>query len=179
MRPAAKSRSRAPHEDVILFAVNGTRFAIAANAVDEIRNMEGLSPFKATVSPAKFAKVKHTLVRDKKDRDAIYFVVDANAHFRVAQSKSNRLLVLRNTRVAVLVDSIDRMTQIANVYSLPLAFTGEERNWYRGLAIVEDAVVPVVYAECFLSKGEVAVLQASTAQGTAAAMAARKGAATA
>ena len=42
-RAAAKTKA-AQVEDVILFKVGAHRFAIAANAVDEIRNLEGLSP---------------------------------------------------------------------------------------------------------------------------------------
>ncbi len=161
MRAAAKSRSRAPHEDVILFAVGGMHFAIAANAVDEIRNLEGLSPFLSVVSPAKFIKVKHTLVRQNKDRNTVYYVVDSSAHFHIAQSQSGRLLVLRDLAVAILVDSIERMAQIVSINALPLAFSGEERNWYRGLALMDQTVVPVLNPECFLSKGEIAVLHAS------------------
>jgi hypothetical protein len=151
--------------------MNGTRFAIAANAVDEIKNLDGLSPFKAP--PGRFSQVKHTLLREKKDRGILYFVVDASAHFHIAPRKPGRLLILRDTKVAVLVDSIDRMAQIGPVSPLPLAFSGEERNWYRGLAVIENSVVPVLYPECFLSKGEVAVLYAGCAQTLA------KGAATA
>jgi len=147
-------------EDVILFTVAGTRLAIAASAVDEIRNLEDLTPFQAGISP-RLAKVKYTLVRPNKDREASYFLVDACQHFRILPAKGTRILVLRDGATAVLVEAIDRMTQIANLHALPMAFVGEERAWYRGLAVVDDKVVPVVSPECFLSRGEIAVLQAS------------------
>src|SRR3954463_11846005 len=83
-------------EDVIIFNVADTRFAIAANAVDEIRNMDGLVAHKSGFEH-KLAKVKFTLVREKKDRERMYFVVDAGAHFRSADSKPSRVLVLRNS----------------------------------------------------------------------------------
>jgi hypothetical protein len=42
--PVRTSRKVVEHEDVILFSVGGTTFAIRAGAVDEIRNLDGLSP---------------------------------------------------------------------------------------------------------------------------------------
>jgi len=53
-------------------------------------------------------------------------------------------LILRQFRAALLVDRIDRMAEIPGVYPLPLAFTGDERGWYRGLAYLDDTVIPVV-----------------------------------
>jgi len=150
---------KAQMEDVILFTVAETRFAIAANAVDEIRNMDGLLPHKSGFDH-RLAKVKFTLVREKKDREKMYFVVDANTHFRGSASKPSRVLVMRNFPVALMVDGIDRMMQISAVISMPQAFTGEERNWYRGLAVMDGKVVPVINPESFLTKGEIAVLEA-------------------
>jgi chemotaxis signal transduction protein len=146
-------------EDVILFTVGSMRFAIAANAVDEIRNLDGLTPLRHGYM-SKLGKVKYTLVREKKDSDVTYFVVDAAAHYGIARAKSTRVLVLRGAAAAVLVDSIERMTQIATISKLPRAFHGEELEWYRGFATVEAHVVPVVEPSSFLNKGEVAVLQA-------------------
>lgn len=146
-------------EDVIIFTVADTRFAIAANAVDEIRNMEGLVAHKSGFEH-RLAKVKFTLVREKKDRERTYFVVDAGAHFRSSDSKPSRVLVMRNSSVALMVDGIDRMMQISAVINMPLAFAGEEKHWYRGLAVMDGKVVPVVNPECFLNKGEMAVLEA-------------------
>lgn len=156
-------------EDVILFNVNHTVFAIAANAVDEIRNLDGLTIYSAgSFAQSKLQKVKYTLVREKKDRDRCYFVVDASAHFHMPQSRGGRVLVFRNSLCALLVDSIDRMTQIATVFAMPKAFQGEECNWYRGLAVMEGCVVPVVNPDAVLSKGEVAVLQAGMKTGAVA-----------
>jgi hypothetical protein len=72
-------------------------------------------------------------------------------------------MVMRAVKAAVLVDGIDRMAQIATMHSLPHAFTGEERQWYRGLAIVNGRVVPIVREESFLTRGEVAALAAQKA----------------
>lgn len=168
-RSKRKTAAR-PSEDVILFTVGDSRFAIAANAVDEIRNLDGLRPYKPGYL-SKLGKVKYTLVRENKDRAVTYFVVDAGSHFGVHGAAASRVLVLRGTAAAVLVDNIERMAQIGSVAKLPRAFTGAEGGWYRGLATIEGRVIPVVEPSSFLTKGEVAVLQAeesSRAQGGAA-----------
>ena len=153
----AESRKRMHHgEAVILFAAAGTAFAISAAAVEEIRNTSGLQPLRAAHLGPKFAKFKHTLERDGRT----YFVVDASEHFHAPPTRHTRLLVLRASPVAILADGIDRMTEIANLHALPRAFTGDERHWYRGLAVLKDNVVPVVNADAFLSRAECTVLKA-------------------
>lgn len=154
----AETRKRAHHgEAMILFAVGGTTFAIAAADVDEIRDTSGLEALPASHLGPKFAKFKHTLQREGRT----YFVVDANTHFRVLPTGHSRLLVLRGSPAAVLVDAIDRMTEIAVIHPLPKSFTGDEREWYRGLAVLKEDVVPVVDATAFLTKAESTVLKAS------------------
>ena len=66
--------------------------------------------------------------------------------------------VLRNTRTALLVDSIERMTAMTRLQALPLSFCHEERRWYRGLTAVDQMVVPVVRPEGFLSDEELTML---------------------
>lgn len=158
---ATTRKKAALTEDVILFMVGGSRFAIAANAVDEIRNLDDLAPLPAALRHPRLAKVKFTLVRGKKDPDKVFFVVDAAAHFEIDKAEPQRILVLRNSYAAVQVGNIDRMTQISTVVALPLAFGGQERTWYRGLALLNEQVVPLVAPEAFLNKGEQAVMQAS------------------
>lgn len=154
----AETRKRVHHgEPVILFAVGGTTFAIAAADVDEIRDAAGLEPFRAGHLGPKFAKFKHTLQREGR----AYFVVDADIHFHVLPTRHTRLLVLRGAPVAVLVDAIDRMTEIAAIHPLPKSFTGEERHWYRGLALLKEDVIPVVDATAFLTKAESTVLKSA------------------
>jgi hypothetical protein len=170
-RSAARGKRPALHsEAVILFAVGASTFAIAASAVDEIRNMQGLKPLAhSPVTQAKLARVRNVLVREGKT----YFVVDANYHFCMLPSKPTRVLVLRNSPAAILVDAI---------YALPRAFNGEERRWFRGLALMSlsgrgegDDVVPVVNPDCFLSAAEQQILesilkaQKSSASGAASA----------
>jgi chemotaxis signal transduction protein len=147
-------------EPVILFAIGDHSFAISANAVEEIRNLAGLAPCGASFAFPKLGKIKFTLQRNAKT----YLVVDSNLHFRMLPSRSTRLLVLRHAPVAVLVDRIDRMMEIAMIHRLPKAFMGEERNWYRGLAVIQDQIVPLVRPESFLSKAESAIAQREVAK---------------
>ncbi|MDP9266736.1 MAG: chemotaxis protein CheW [Acidobacteriota bacterium] len=168
-KPAGK------REAVILFAVGGYTLAIAAHAVEEIRNTGGLKPLPAGTATARLAKFKGTLERDRKR----YFVVDSNLHFRLFPSKASRLLVLRGSAAAVLVDHTDRIIEIGAVHALPRAFQGEERQWYRGLAMIDERVVPVVDPAAFMSKAEFTVLQAAVAGAEAAESAPSKKGATA
>lgn len=168
---------------MIVFTLHGCRFAIAASAVDEIRNMDGLTPHDAG---GRVSKICYTLVRQDNGRegsapasgarrnignstkgDDVYFVVEASAHFRVPTSQASRVLLLRDCATAVLVDGIDRMMQVSTVTALPLAFSGEERLWYRGLTVVDEQVIPVINPAAFLSKAEVATLQANFKSGRA------------
>ncbi|MGB8129649.1 MAG: chemotaxis protein CheW [Candidatus Angelobacter sp.] len=152
LRPEVK----AAREDVIVFAVGGYKLAIAAGAVKEIRGMDDLHPFTLGGISAQIAKLKYTLERN----GTTYFVVDAAQHFRLPASNASRVMVLRNTPTGVLVDSTDRIMEIAALHALPPAFTHEERGWYRGLAVVNGAVVPVVNHTAFLNRPELEVVRA-------------------
>jgi chemotaxis signal transduction protein len=147
------------NEDVILFSIAKMTFAIAAGSVDEIRNLDGLSPFRPSFA-TNLKKVTNTLVRDKKDPAKTYFVVNGESHFGLSGATLGRVMVLRSGATAVLVDNIERMAQIAVVHGLPHAFSGHERDWYRGLAICDGRVIPVIREDAFLSKGELANLSA-------------------
>ncbi|HEY6250550.1 MAG TPA: chemotaxis protein CheW [Candidatus Angelobacter sp.] len=160
MRQKRALPRRAAGEHVILFTVGGFRFAIAAAAVSEIRSMEGLERYFGGTGHKAAAKVIYTLERD----GMTHFVVSAAQHFCLPPSRPDRVLILRHAAAAFLVDSTDRMVEISVLHALPLAFQGEERNWYRGLAIINGEAVPVVNPSAFLSRGEVAVLKAITEQ---------------
>lgn len=159
-RVSAEKKTVHHAEPVILFGVGEHRFAISAIAVEEIRNTDGLQEI-GIAGDLRVPKVKYRLARDGRT----YWVVEANQHFRMLPAPTTRLLVLRNSRVAVLVSHIDRMTEIGNVLALPHAFRGEERNWYRGLTVLDATgelpiVVPVVKAEGFLTGNELQILEA-------------------
>jgi hypothetical protein len=70
-------------------------------------------------------------------------------------------MILRGLRVAVLVDRIDRMSDISFLYRLPRAFTGEERVWYRGLTYLDDRIIPVVQPGGFLTEQEIQMLDSA------------------
>lgn len=150
-RRQASSSSR---ERAILFTVAGRTFAIAADAVDEVRNLDGLAPFAPASTYPQLAKVRFTLER----RGRRYLAVDAYAHFGIVAATPTRLMVMRNIPTAVLVDGIERMHDIGMVRTLPAAFQGEERRWYRGLTILKGRVVPVVNADAFLTRAEFTLL---------------------
>ena len=158
MKPLKQLRQQpqAAREDVIVFAVGGYKLAIAAGAVKEIRGMDDLHAFTLGGISARIAKLQYTLERN----GTTYFVVDAAQHFQLPASKASRVLVLRNTPTGVLVDSTDRIMEISALHGLPPAFTHEERGWYRGLAVVNGLVVPVVNHNAFLNRSELEILRA-------------------
>jgi chemotaxis signal transduction protein len=151
-----RPRPQAAREDVIVFAVGGYKLAIAAGAVKEIRGMDDLHPFKLGGISAQITKLKYTLDRN----GATYFVIDAAEHFRLPASNASRVMVLRNMPTGVLVDSTDRIMEIAALHALPPAFTHEERGWFRGLAVVNGLVVPVVNHNAFLNRPELEIVRA-------------------
>jgi chemotaxis signal transduction protein len=151
-QPAAKSASRRARqqETVVLFAVANQMFAIAADAVQEIRSTDSLAGSAIEIDQIEIGKVRHTVVRSRRT----YFVVNAGMHFGLPVTRPLLVLILRNLRVAVLIDRIDRMAEISRVLPLPLAFSGDERRWYRGLAQVDDLVIPVIRPDGFLTEEE-------------------------
>jgi chemotaxis signal transduction protein len=158
VNPRTPSRKSPLAEAVILFGLGDVTFAISAKDVDEIREKAGLL---AAGDSAPSTCVKAKLVREGKT----HWVIEGSEHFRMPASRSSKVLVLRNTNTAVLVDRIDRMAEIAGVVPLPQAFHGQEREWYRGLAIFDDKVpvraVPVVNARAFAVSVETGVQKAS------------------
>jgi chemotaxis signal transduction protein len=150
-------RSRPRHsEAAILFAVGPYQFAIAASEVDEIRDMHGLTPVSLKNSPIAVRKIRFMLRRERKN----YHVVDASSHFHLKPSDASRVMVLRGGLVALTADSIDRMTEITAIVPLPCAFQGEETKWFRGVALIENAVVPVVNSKTVLTNAEVELARA-------------------
>lgn len=154
MRQQSTLPRKGTREDVIVFTIGEFRFAIAAGAVSEIRNTAGLQRLRATGDKMP-VQVEYTLERD----GITHFVVNGARHFYLPLGKSTRVLVLRHTPAAVLVDSTDRMMEISTLHALPLAFDHEERQWYRGLAVLNDEAVPVVNPAAFLSRNEIAILR--------------------
>jgi chemotaxis signal transduction protein len=142
-------RSRHP-ERIILFFVSNQMFAIAAEAVQEIRSTDSLAGAANEIESPELPKVRHTIERGRHT----YYVVNACLHFGLPVTRPTLVLILRQFRVVVLVDRIDRMAEISAVYPLPAAFAGDERRWYRGLAYLDDMVIPVINPAGFLAADE-------------------------
>jgi chemotaxis signal transduction protein len=151
------SSRRGPREKVILFSVAEITFAISATAIEEIRELVGLEELPEEALVRRWAKVKHAFER----QGHRYFAVDARVHFHTTHGQPSRLMVLRHVRAAVMVDAIEGMREIRLMQALPVAFVGEERDWYRGLTVIKGKVIPVVKPEAFLSKAEATLLNAS------------------
>lgn len=142
-------------EPIILFSIAGQMFAINANAIHEIRSMDSISGAATEISPPVVPKVRHLLHRGK----SVFFVVDGCAHFGLPASQVEHVMLLRNSRIALLVKSIDRMSAMSVLVALPPGFSGPERRWYRGLTLISGDVVPVISPSGFLSEQELALLR--------------------
>ena len=157
---------REASEAVIVFAVSGRRFAIAAAAVGEIRGAEGLRKFDLDTRALRITRPDFMLERGGKS----YFVIDAGHHFHLAPAVPGRVLILRPGSAALLVESTDRIMEISVLHALPRAFCRDERNWYRGLAVLDGEVLPVVNPAAFLSRAEQAVLNTQLERASGAAV---------
>ncbi len=162
--PSSKSAQRRGRhsETVVLFVVANQVFAIAADAVQEIRSTDSLAGSAIEIEQFEIGKVRHTVARGRR----IYFVVNAGMHFGLPVTRPALVLILRKLRVAVLIDRIERMAEISSIHPLPLAFAGDERRWYRGLAELDDLVIPVIRPDGFLTEEEFRTLDLAV-QGTA------------
>lgn len=147
-------------EPVILFSIAGQTFAINANAIQEIRTTDSISAAASEVSIAAIAKVRHRLRRGRRT----FHVVNGCVHFGLPTSRPAQVIVLRNQRIAVLVDSIDRMETMRLLMALPPGFCGPERSWYRGMTLIAENIVPVVSPSGFLTENEMAQLDAAAAE---------------
>jgi chemotaxis signal transduction protein len=150
-----KQARRGKPEAIILFWVANQMFAIAAESVQEIRSTDSLAGAANEIDQQAVPKVRHILEWGHRT----CYVVNAGGHFDLPVTRPTLVLILRRMRIAVLVDRIDRMTEIPAVYPLPQAFAGKERRWYRGLAYIDDSVIPVVEPSGFLSADEFAALE--------------------
>jgi chemotaxis signal transduction protein len=156
---AVKARKARRPEAVILFNVSNQLFATAADSVQEIRSTDSLGA-ALDIEQQEIPKVRHTIERGHRT----YYVVNACVHFGLRLVRPTLVLMLRQIRVAVLVDKIERMTEISGLHALPRAFVGAERQWYRGLTYVDDQVIPVVSPLGFLTSQEFEQLDGATAE---------------
>src|SRR5258708_4829042 len=161
MRLAAPVKpSSAKTEQIILFRVSGQLFAISSASVQEVRSADSISGAATNISAPGIRKVRHVLRRG----DRSLFIVNGAMHFGLHAAEGSLLFVLRKTRTALLIDGIEKMTSMTRLQALPLSFCHEERQWYRGLTALDQAVIPVVKPEGFLSPEELALLDAALLQ---------------
>ncbi len=146
-------------EQVILFRIANQPFAVSAAAVQEIRSTDSLAGSAVEISRSGLEKVRSTIRRGQRT----VYVVDGGALFGLPPTRATLVFLMRGTRAALLVDGIERMAAISRLFSLPQAFCGEERRWYRGLAVIDDSVVPVVNPNGLLTASETELLDAAVA----------------
>ena len=157
--PTAPAMKAGPlrSEQIILFRIGEQLFALSSSSVQEVRSADSLSGGAHEISAPGIDKV-HQFVRRGANT---LFLVSGAAHFGLSAPDGILAFVLRNTRTALLVDSIERMTAMTRLQALPLSFCHEERQWYRGITALDQTVVPVVRPEGFLSDDELMMLDAA------------------
>ena len=149
-----ESTHKAPYartEQIILFQASTQIFAISSASVQEVRSVDNLAGAAVDLSAASVPKVRHLVRRNEGN----HFVVNAALHFGLPPSPAALIFLLRRTRVALLVDGIEKKTTMIRLQALSSAFCHEERRWYRGLTVLEQNVIPVVNPEGFLTEEEI------------------------
>ena len=156
MRFPAPSKTPALHtEQIILFRVSGHLFAVSSGSVQEVRSVDSLAGSATEITAPGLKKVRHIVRRGDKS----LFVVNGALHFGLPLTSGLLVFVLRRTRTALLIDGIEKMTTMTRLQALPQAFCNEERNWYRGVTVLDQNIVPVVKPEGFLTCEEIALLE--------------------
>jgi chemotaxis signal transduction protein len=145
-------------EQIILFRVSNQIFAVSSASVQEVRSVDSLAGAAVEVNESSLPKVRHAIQRS----DRNLYVVSAPLHFGLRPTPAGLIFLLRNAPVALLVDGIEKMTTINRLLALPGAFCNEERQWYRGLTVLDQNVIPVVNPNGFLTAEELALLDAVT-----------------
>jgi len=143
-------------EQIILFRCSDQMFAISSTSVQEVRSVDSLAGAPMEFSEPSVTKVRHAVRRGEKN----LYVVNAAVHFGLKPSPASLIFLLRNSRVALLIDGIEKMTTMTRLQALPEAFCHEERIWYRGLTVLDQNVIPVVNPEGFLTQEELLHLDA-------------------
>ena len=144
-------------EQIILFRIGEQLFALSSSSVQEVRSADSLSGGAYEINAPGIDKVRQFVRRGANT----LFLVSGAAHFGLSEPDGILAFVLRNTRTALLVDSIEKMTAMTRLQALPLSFCHEERQWYRGLTALDQTVIPVVRPEGFLSDDELMLLDAA------------------
>ncbi len=155
--PPAEKSHQPRTEQIILFRVSGQTFAISSASVQEVRSVDNIAGMARDLPESHLKKVRHSIRRG----DRMLYIVNAALHFGLQPQPASLVFFLRRTRTALLIDGIEKMTTMTRLQALSQAFQGQERNWYRGLTALDQAVVPVVHPEGFLSLEELTLLEAA------------------
>lgn len=111
---------------VILFSAGGMRFAVEASDVEEIRDRDERATIRKTKGPES---------------------IDFASRVGLGAGIIEHFVVLKEGECSLGVTEVERMTNLPKVVALPRMFRGEERQWYRGLLLLENEVVPLVRTE--------------------------------
>src|ERR1700746_574801 len=155
--PAPEKPGTLRAEQIILFRIGEQLFALSSSSVQEVRGADSLSGVASEITVPGIDKVRECVRRGANT----LFLVNGAGHFGLPAPEGILAFVLRNTRTALLVDGIERMTTMTRLQALPLSFCHRERQWYRGLTALDQTVVPVVRPEGFLSPEDRALLDAA------------------
>jgi chemotaxis signal transduction protein len=143
-------------EQIILFRASSQVFAISSASVQEVRSVDGLAGSPQEIHEPSLPKVRHMFRRGERN----LYVVNVAVHFGLRPTQALLIFLLRKSRTALLIDSIEKMTTMTRLQALPGAFCHGERLWYRGLTVLDQSVVPVVNPAGFLTDDELFVLDA-------------------
>jgi chemotaxis signal transduction protein len=161
MRLAAPQKSPPVRsEQIILFRASNQLFAISSASVQEVRSVDSLAGAAVQVNESSLAKVRHAIRRTGRN----VYVVNAPLHFGLRSTPAALIFLLRNSRIGLLVDGIEKMTTMTRLQALPGSFCHEERAWYRGLTVLDQNVIPVVNPAGFLTSEEISLLDALSVQ---------------
>ena len=142
--PAARS------EQIILFRSSSQLFAVSSASVQEVRSVDSLAGLASEINVPNIRKVRHMLQRAERT----IYVVNVALHFGLKPSPAGLIFLLRRSRIALLLDGIEKMSTMTRLQALPAAFSHEERYWYRGLTVLEQNVFPVINSTGFLTTEE-------------------------
>jgi chemotaxis signal transduction protein len=161
MQTSPRPKSISPRtEQIILFRISGQLFGVSSAAIQEVRSSDSLSGSSSEIFADRLNKVRQVAKRG----ETTIYVVDGARHFGLQSTSGALVFVLRNTRTALLVDSIEKMTTMTRLQVMPKAFRHEERNWYRGLTALDQTVVPIIHPEGFLTPQDLTELDAAIAE---------------
>jgi chemotaxis signal transduction protein len=145
-------------EQIILFRCSSQIFAISSASVQEVRSVDSLAGLATEINVPGVRKVRHMLQRGERS----IYVVNVALHFGLKPSPVALIFLLRKSRVALLLDGIEKMTTMTRLQAMPAAFCNEERDWYRGLTVLDQNVLPVLNPAGLLSAEELCQLDLAT-----------------